>query len=214
MTVSRNIIMTFKNSIRIYELLDKFHLAGIFLIVIAVILVVTMSDYNFFLFGAGAATLLLRFFRKDIFYATLQKAKYKSAFISVTDKISEYRINETFRSDFSFYQNLPIDYSTDDFIKDNNLKTIIENEWDKVPFLTFSNKELKIGDKNIFWTNVIDWHYYHGHSGGGGVPTRIELEHRQNGSDKILKEYIQPGKLNASHIDILLLLYHFKRTCG
>jgi hypothetical protein len=206
--------MTFKNSIRLYEFLDKLHLAGIFLIVIAVILVVTKDDYNFILFGVGVATVLLKLFRKDIFYATLQKTKYKSAFISVTDKISEYRINETFRSDFSFYQNLPADYSTEDFIKDNSLKTIVEYKWDNAPFLTFSNKELEIGDKNISWTDVIDWHYYHGHSGGAVVPTRIEIEHRQNGSDKTLKEYIQPDKLNASHIDILLLLYHFKNTSG
>ena len=206
--------MTFKNSIRLYELLDKLHLAGVFLIIIAVILVVTKGSYNFLLFGVGVATLLLKFFRKEIFYATLQKSKYKSAFISVTDKISEYRINETFRSDFSFYQNLPIDYSTDDFIEDNNLKTIVQNKWDNVPFLTFSNKELKIGDKKIFWNDVVDWHYYHGHSGATGVPTRIEIEHRQCGADKILKEYIQPDKLDASHIDILLLLYHFKKAIG
>lgn len=204
--------MTFKNSIRLYELLDKFHLAGIFLIVIAVILVLTKGDYSIFLFGVGLATLILKYFRKDIFYVTLQKAKYKSAFISVTNKISEYRIKETFNPDFSFYQNLPIDYSTEDFIKDNKLKTTVENNWDNYPFMTFSNKELKIGDKKISWNDVIDWHYYHGHSGGGGVPTRIEIEHRQKGSDRILKEYIQPDKLNASHIDILLLLYHFKKT--
>jgi hypothetical protein len=206
--------MTFKNSIRLYELLDKFHLAGIFLIVIAIILVVTKGDYNFILFGVGVATLLLKFFRKDIFYATLQKAKYKSAFISVIDKISEYRINETIHSDLSFYQNLPLDYSTEDFIKDNNLKTIVENKWDNTPFMTFSNKGLKIGDKEISWNDIIDWHYYHGHSGGASVPTRIEIEYQQNGSDKTFKEYIQPNKLNASHIDILLLLYHFKKASG
>ena len=262
-TVSRNIGMPLKKLLRLIEIFDTLFYIGVFLTIVAIILIIAKGEFYSLLIFVGLGTLLFKSLRTYLFRTALNNTQYPDTLISVVNQIGIDSIENTFNENFSFYEDLPFDYTTDKFLTDNKLNTEIgrrkwqyelkillfviatllflfllrtidfhlampafivsailllflfwqfvikrQNKEETSPLATFSKAGLHLEGKLIGWNSIQSWEFFRGWRYSPGY---IEIKH---GKTELAKDYIMLNKVNSSYIDILILLYHFKKLYG